>query len=273
MLTLPAIRSKATPPFLKWAGGKRWLTGRTSMQAPDEQGTYFEPFLGSAAMFFHLRPFQSVLSDANKSLIEAYQAIRADHEKVAAHLKKHAAKHSIEYYYIVRAMNCRTEFSRAAQFIYLNRTCWNGLYRVNKNGVFNVPVGTKLKVILDDDDFAGVARMLKRCELSNADFECQIDRAKSGDLIFADPPYTVRHKHNGFIKYNENLFSWEDQVRLKEALLRAKIRGARIALTNADHVSIRNLYEQDFSITELSRYSAISGASGSRGNYPELLIE
>jgi DNA adenine methylase len=264
---------KGTPPFLKWAGGKRWLTTRASIRVPEGNEVYFEPFLGSAAMFFHLRPTKSVLSDANASLIETYQAIQSDYEKVAAQLKKHASRHNADYYYSVRSMECRNEYTRAAQFIYLNRTCWNGLYRVNQKGVFNVPIGTKLKVLLDDDDFSEVARMLNNSELSTADFEKQIDRAKDGDLIFADPPYTVRHKHNGFIKYNENLFSWEDQVRLRDALLRAKKKGARIALTNADHESIRSLYEQDFAITELSRYSAIAGASGSRGNYPELLIE
>lgn len=224
-------------------------------------------------MFFHLRPSSSVLSDTNSTLVETYQAIRTDHERVAGHLLIHASQHSPDYYYKVRAMTCRNEFSRAAQFIYLNRTCWNGLYRVNQQGVFNVPVGTKTKVLLDDDDFENVADALRNCELSTRDFETQIDRAEKGDLVFADPPYTVRHKHNGFIKYNENLFRWEDQVRLRDALARAKGRGVQIMLTNADHESIRTLYETGFSITELSRYSAISGLSSSRGSYPELLIE
>lgn len=272
MTSRPEPRKK-TSPFLKWAGGKRWLTNRVSTSPPDGNGTYFEPFLGSAAMFFHIQPARSVLSDANAALIETYQAIQSDHEKVATYLRGHASKHSPEYYYNVRAMGCRNEYSRAAQFIYLNRTCWNGLYRVNQQGAFNVPIGTKTNVLLDDDDFEGVAHLLKDCELSTSDFEDQIDRASDGDLIFADPPYTVRHKHNGFIKYNENLFRWEDQVRLHGALVRAKERGARVLLTNADHESIRTLYDQDFSITELSRYSAISGASSSRGSYPELLIE
>ena len=264
--------ARAAPPFLKWAGGKRWLTGKTAFLPTSIQGRYIEPFLGSGAVFFRLRPARALLSDVNAALIEVYQAIQADHERVIDYLRVHAAKHNEDYYYQVRQMTCRNEFSRAAQFIYLNRTCWNGLYRVNRQGVFNVPIGTKTKVMLDDDDFADIARALRNSEVVVADFEQQINRAVAGDFIFADPPYTVRHKHNGFIKYNENLFKWEDQVRLRDALLRAKSRGARILLTNADHESVRSLYQSDFALTELSRYSAISGASKSRGSYSELLI-
>lgn len=265
---------KKTPsPFLKWAGGKRWLTNQISILLPASGKKYFEPFLGSGAMFFYSRPEKSVLSDANSSLIETYCAIKNDHQKVVSYLCTHASKHSEDYYYSVRSMECRNEYSRAAQFIYLNRTCWNGLYRVNKQGAFNVPKGSKTKVFLDDDDFGAIALALVNSEISTGDFESQIDKAADGDVIFADPPYTVRHKYNGFIKYNETLFSWEDQVRLRDALLRAKRRGAKILLTNADHESIRTLYERDFSLVEASRYSAISGAAGSRGKYPELLIE
>lgn len=236
-------------------------------------GKYIEPFLGSGAVFFHLRPKSSILSDANEALIESYLAIKSDYKRVADHLRAHATKHSAEYYYKIRAMKCRNEYSRAAQFIYLNRTCWNGLYRVNRQGEFNVPIGTKTKVILDDDDFENISSALQNSEITAADFETQIDRSGAGDFVFADPPYTVRHKHNGFIKYNETLFHWDDQVRLRDALLRAKNRGVRILLTNADHESIRTLFRDDFSISELSRYSAISGVSSSRGSYSELIIE
>lgn len=272
-MTLTDDSHKDSPPFLKWAGGKRWLTTRVAELPQVVTGRYFEPFLGSGAMFFHLKPESAILSDANDALIEVYQAIQADHAKVNAHLRFHASRHSPAYYYAVRSMSCRNEFTRAAQFIYLNRTCWNGLYRVNQKGEFNVPIGTKTKVLLDDDNFEKVANVLRDCELSTNDFESQIDRSIKGDMVFADPPYTVRHKHNGFIKYNENLFSWDDQVRLRDALWRAKRRGVYVMLTNADHESIRTLYADEFSITEMARYSAISGLSSSRGNYPELLIE
>lgn len=258
-------------PFLKWAGGKRWLTRR--VEGIDlAKGTYFEPFLGSAAMFFHWRPRKAVLSDRNEALVGTYQAIKANPSKVVDYLRKHARLHSKEYYYQLRQMRCRNEFSKAAQFIYLNRTCWNGLYRVNRDGIFNVPKGTKTSVLLDEDDFNGVADLLKGSDIFSSDFEEQINKAKSGDMIFADPPYTVRHNFNGFVKYNEVLFSWDDQVRLKDALLRAKGRGAQVLLTNADHESIRSLYSEGFVFDEAARYSAISSTSGTRGKYSELLI-
>jgi len=258
-------------PFLKWAGGKRWLTRRVEGLNLAE-GTYFEPFLGSAAMFFHWRPRKAVLSDRNEALAGTYQAIKANPSKVVDYLRKHARLHSTEYYYRLREMRCRNDFSRAAQFIYLNRTCWNGLYRVNRDGIFNVPKGTKTNVLLDEDDFTSVAELLKGSEIFSSDFEVQIDKAQNGDVIFADPPYTVRHNFNGFVKYNEVLFSWDDQVRLRNALLRAKERGAKVLLTNADHESIRSLYADGFVFNEIARYSAISSTSGSRGKYSELLI-
>jgi DNA adenine methylase len=261
-----------TLPFLKWAGGKRWLTHLFDPLVADFGGTYFEPFVGSAAMFFHCRPGRAVLSDRNQALIEAYQAVREDYARVEELLRLHARKHSTNYYYELRSKRCLNRFTRAAQFIYLNRTCWNGLYRVNKQGAFNVPKGTKSSVLLETDDFASVSRVLRDTELLCSDFEAQVDKADRGDVVFVDPPYTVRHKHNGFLKYNEELFSWDDQVRLRNALLRAKARGARILLTNADHESIRSLYKKGFSIQEVGRYSAISGASDRRGTFPELLI-
>lgn len=259
-------------PFLKWAGGKRWLVGGIEGLLSDEMGTYFEPFLGSAAMYFsHCHP-RAVLSDTNERLIETYAAIKDDYKKVVQALGRHARKHNKDYYYKVRQQKFKNEYTRAAQFIYLNRTCWNGLYRVNLDGVFNVPKGTKDRVLLGDDDFGAIAKKLCAAEIACADFEIQIDRAMESDVVFADPPYTVRHNYNGFVKYNEVLFSWDDQLRLHAALLRAKQRGVRIFLTNANHDSIRALYQADFSIFSVKRYSAISSSSTSRGSYSELLI-
>lgn len=223
-------------------------------------------------MFFHWRPSRAVLSDTNAELIETYEAIRSDYRKVVSHLRGHAAKHSSEYYYYMRSASFRNEYTRAAKFIYLNRTCWNGLYRVNQQGIFNVPKGSKTNVLLDGDDFEAIATLLREAQLVCADFEPQIDAAQKGDVVFADPPYTVRHKHNGFVKYNETLFCWNDQVRLRDALLRAKQRGVNILLTNADHKSIRALYQPPFQFEEMSRFSAISGLSSSRGKYAELLV-
>ncbi|HDS1566378.1 Dam family site-specific DNA-(adenine-N6)-methyltransferase [Stenotrophomonas maltophilia] len=233
-------------------------------------GQYIEPFLGSGAMYFGLRPARAILSDSNKELVDTYRAIAGDWNKVRLRLAEHDRLHCSEYYYRVRASRPTSEAGRAAKFIYLNRTCWNGLYRVNKQGVFNTPIGTKTRAILDSDDFEAVSKLLRFADLEDGDFEAQIDKAGAGDFVFADPPYTVRHQYNGFIKYNEQLFSWADQERLRSALFRAKNRGAVVMCTNADHASVRELYQGDFRIFSLARYSAIAGAGGVRGKYAEI---
>lgn len=157
--------------------------------------------------------------------------------------------------------------------IYLNRTCFNGIYRVNLQGEFNVPRGSKNNVLLDEDDFEATARLLGRAQIRLADFESLIDEAGDGDLIFADPPYTVRHNFNGFVKYNEKLFSWSDQERLACALLRANVRGAKVVCTNADHASIRQLYKDSgFNLVEVCRFSSVSASAGSRRQFEELVI-
>lgn len=259
------------PPFLKWAGGKRWLMPLAGAVRGRPFGTYVEPFLGSGAMYFGLRPTRAILSDRNTELIDTYQAIADDWEAVVEHLRSHDRRHSNDHYYRVRAMRPRTPATRAARFIYLNRTCWNGLYRVNRQGIFNVPIGTKPRALLESDDFRAVATLLENALLVSGDFEPQIDSAGKGDLVFADPPYTVRHQYNGFVKYNEQLFSWADQERLHAALLRAKERGATVICTNAEHASVRQLYRDDFKIFALARYSSIAGLGGTRGNYAEIV--
>lgn len=258
-------------PFLKWAGGKRWLVKNHPDIFPVEYNRYIEPFLGSAAVFFHLKPKQALLSDTNSELINTYISIRDNYAQVEALLNQYQKRHSKEFYYQMRSKRCRTPVTRAAKFLYLNRTCWNGLYRVNLKGQFNVPVGTKTNVILDSDNFEALSKQLQGIELLNQDFEKSIDMAEEGDFIFADPPYTVKHNQNGFVKYNETLFSWEDQLRLKDSLYRAKQRGAIVLLTNADHDSIKSLYLNSES-TPLVRNSVIAGTSSKRGKYSELVI-
>ncbi|MBA5689399.1 DNA adenine methylase [Rugamonas apoptosis] len=274
-MTATAITQASTPshlPFLKWAGGKRWLAEHVLNLIPANFSTYYEPFLGSGAIFFSLQPKAAVLSDLNSELINAYVSIRDDAEKVSTVLRQHHRQHSKDYYYEVRGKVLRAQHTRAAQFIYLNRTCWNGLYRVNLTGNFNVPIGTKTKVILDTDNFPATAELLSRAELYCRDFEETINLAGQNDVIFADPPYTIHHNHNGFIKYNENIFSWQDQIRLRDALVRAAARGAKIIMTNANHESVRSLYEIGFTLSPVSRMSVIAGSSSARKAYEELLI-
>lgn len=261
-------------PFLKWAGGKRWLTDRPELAefVPNAIGRYFEPFLGGAALFFALQPERAVLSDLNGELVSTYQAIRDDWRLVVKHLRNFNRDHTADHYYKIRASSPRSPATRAARFIYLNRVCWNGLYRVNRSGEFNVPLGSKTMVLLEGDDFEAVALRLSHAKLSSCDFADTIRQAGRGDFIFADPPYTVRHNVNGFVKYNEKIFSWNDQIRLRNELRDAKARGARILCTNADHSSIRDLYRVDFEFSRVKRFSSIAGAGGKRGEFAELLI-
>lgn len=260
-------------PFLKWPGGKRWFVSKYAHVFPSRFKTYIEPFLGSGSVFFHLNPKEALLGDSNSDLIVTYSAIRDDFLSVEEVLAQHELNHCLEYYYAQRGTAPRGVFQRAARFIYLNRTCFNGIFRVNLEGTFNVPKGTKDTVIFDDDDFAEVSYTLANAEICIADFEALIDRAGKDDLVFADPPYTVRHNSNAFIKYNEILFSWRDQERLADALARARDRGAQTVITNANHEAVRRLYsDRSFFLQTVSRFSCISGTSESRNQYEELLI-
>jgi len=263
---------KAIAPFLKWAGGKRWFVTRFLSLAPTSFDRYVEPFLGSGAMYFCLQPNNALLSDINEELVGTYKAIRDDWEAVYNQLKIHHSKHSKEHYYLVRRTNVETPHDRAARFLYLNRTCWNGLYRVNLKGIFNVPIGTKQSVIMADDDFEAVAGLLHQAKIISSDFEKVINKTRKGDFLFVDPPYTVKHENNGFIKYNEKLFKWEHQIKLHECLRSAANRGVKVLLTNAAHHSICELYSGDFTIKRVSRHSVIAADSLKRRVSEELVI-
>ncbi|MFS8652085.1 MAG: Dam family site-specific DNA-(adenine-N6)-methyltransferase [Caldibacillus sp.] len=260
-------------PFLKWPGGKRWFISRYSDIFPKKFNLYIEPFLGGGSVYFYLKPESALLGDINEELIITYRAIRDNWVGVKEKLVIHQKNHCKEYYYNMRDIVPNDPVERAARLIYLNRTCFNGIYRVNSNGKFNVPKGTRDSVIFETDDFEGISKLLSSADIRVSDFEPLINEAHRDDLIFADPPYTVRHNQNGFIKYNENLFSWDDQVRLADALWRARKRGAKIILTNANHQSIRDLYtERGFEIMTVSRYSSISADPKRRNKFQELVI-
>jgi DNA adenine methylase len=259
-------------PFLKWAGGKRWLVESPQLRLPVTYGRYIEPFLGSGALFFKLQPDRAILSDLNAELIETYRAIQAGSPDVGTLLKKHQHGHSVAYYYEVRASCPRDNAAKAARFIYLNRTCWNGLYRVNRQNEFNVPIGTKTKVEFGSGELEQIARVLMRATLKCGDFEEVVDLACHGDLLFLDPPYTANHNLNGFLKYNERIFSWSDQLRLKDAAIRAAERGAYVAITNANHSSVRSLFCDRFEYAELERTSVLAGKASARRRTTEALF-
>jgi DNA adenine methylase len=262
-------------PFLKWAGGKRWFIKNYSDLLPkeNEYKKYLEPFLGGGAMFFHLKPQKAILNDVNSELINVYEQMKCNWENINLELVKLNEIHNKELYYQVRNSVPANEIERAIRFIYLNRTCWNGLYRVNKKNEFNVPIGTKDKVILEADNFSLTSKTLKKAKLLSEDFESVIKKGRRDDFIFVDPPYTVKHNKNGFIKYNENLFSWDDQVRLKKSLVKAIDKGVKVLILNANHDSIKDLYYGVGEFKKVTRASVISGNSENRGIYEELVIK
>jgi DNA adenine methylase len=260
-----------TPP-LKWAGGKRWFVQRYRSLVPSDFNTYYEPFFGSGALYFCLQPAAAVLSDLNEELINFYSIIRDERDLFGRYFRAHARSHSYDYYYQVRGSSPRSPAARAARFLYLNRTCWNGLYRVNRDGAFNVPIGTKTEVMLESDNFASLANRLATAELVTADFEESIERAVSGDFVFVDPPYTVAHNKNGFIKYNEKIFSWNDQIRLSKVVKSAVGRGVKVLITNANHESVISLYSE-YGPVVVSRAGVIAGNPESRKSFEEVVIK
>lgn len=265
------MKKERLEPLLKWPGGKRWLAQSVSLLLPKKYRSYYEPFLGSGAVFFYLQPNGGLISDKNAELINLYEIVRDYPHKIRKKMEKHQLLHSKEHYYKVRSMEPKCMIERAVRFLYLNRTCWNGLYRVNRKGHFNVPVGTKQKVVFGYDDFVTMSKRLKNIGLRCSDFEDVIDEAKENDFIFVDPPYTVKHNFNGFIQYNEKIFSWQDQERLHGALERAANRGCFIIVTNADCESVRDLYK-NANYRQVSRKSVIAGVGHKRGIVTEAIF-
>ncbi len=259
-------------PFLKWPGGKRWLVHQYASLFPSRYCRYLEPFLGGGAVFFHLTPLRAILSDTNRDLVNAYQCLRKHARTIDERLSKLQQKHSRALYYRVRA-TCPTDaIEQAVRFLYLNRTCFNGIYRVNLRGDFNVPIGTKDLVAYPENYLQGIANCLRHASIRVADFEETIDKAAAGDFVFVDPPYTVMHNNNNFLKYNANLFSWSDQLRLASTIKRAARRGAAIMVSNADHRSIRELYRDFGNHHRVNRSSILAADSLHRRQTTELVI-
>lgn len=260
--------------FLKWPGGKRWLLKKLPEIFSIQFNNYYEPFLGSGAVFFHLCPKESVLSDVNEELINLFVQMRDHPQELAKQLEAHQKKHSKTYYYEIRDKNYVSSMERAGRFLYLNRTCFNGMYRENKNGKFNVPIGTKDNCIYDIDKFEHYSNALKNAELMTCDFRDTIKKAKSGDLLFVDPPYTIgQAQQNSFIKYNSKLFSWNDQKDLCNEIVAARNRGVIIISTNAYCDELLEMYKKEgFYVQSIEKKSTISGVIDKRRKTTELLI-
>lgn len=254
-----------TTPFLRWAGGKTWLIRYFDQIIGNRQfNNYHEPFLGGGAFFFALQHAREVyLSDMNKELINTYLTVQRNPQKLISKLKKY--ENTMEFYYSIRDKQSKGELTQAARFIYLNQTSFNGLYRVNQAGKYNVPYGYRKNIQLDEDKILAASRVLQNVHIIHCDFAANIDAIQEGDLVFLDPPYTVSHNNNGFIKYNKNLFSIEDQYRLSEYIDEIKERQAFYILTNAAHDTIREIFEKagDKMLT-LKRNSLIGGRNSKR---------
>lgn len=257
-------------PLLKWAGGKRALAKHIVPALSDLTGTYYEPFAGGAAIFFRLAPEKAQLSDINHELIECYQAIRDRPDELAALLR--GMKNSEREYYRVRQLQPGSDLERAARFVYLTTLSFNGIYRQNLRGEFNVPYGHKVsKKLATIEQLNATSLLLRKAKLAVADFQVATHNAVAGDTIYFDPPYTVAHNNNGFVKYNKSIFSWSDQVRLAEHCEQLVAKGCRVVVSNADHTSIRELYPR-FDVRVIHRPSVIAAHSGHRGSITECLF-
>lgn len=261
-------------PFLKWAGGKNWFVERENLRFPKKYNRYIEPFLGGGAVFFYLEPKQAIISDINCELINTYVAVQEDVESVYHNLRIHQRNHCKDYFYEIRNRRTRTLATSAARMIYLNKTCFNGIYRVNKQGRFNVPYGTRDEIFFDYKSIKEASKVLQNAQILRQDFEETINMAQGEDFIFCDPPYAVVNEENRFIGYNADVFSWQDQIRLARALERAKNRNVKIMMTNVEHRDVRALYEnvEGFTLDTVQRWCFISGNASGRKVYQELVV-
>lgn len=266
-------------PFLQWVGGKREMIPQYRSFFPKKFNRYFEPFLGGGAMFFELLPKKSFLNDNNRELFEAYKGVRDFPEMVISILENLKEKHSQELYMHIRELDRKYDlfsdfrnYEIAARAIYLNQTCFNGVYRVNQKGQFNVPIGSSLnRLISDPSTILKASKILKKATLECVDFEEAVKNVRKGDLVFLDPPYYPISKHSDFTRYTKEKFYQEDQERLRDSVVKLSRKGAYIMLANSDCDFIRNLY-RDFKIHTVQSSRSLNCKSDKRGKVSELLI-
>ena len=269
-------------PLLKYVGGKRQLLPeiRKYMAPPGTYGRYFEPFVGGGAVFFDLYTHPDAgpvsrkawLCDSNAELMTTYAGVRDNVDAVIRALREYAELHDTEHYYLVRAQQPKEPHLVAARMIYLNRTCYNGLYRVNKKGGFNVPIGRYTNpTICDEKNLRAVSRVLKSAELVTGDFEQVLSNAIEGDFVYCDPPYPPTSATSDFTSYTANGFNLADHERLVVCARRLKERGVRVLLSNADLPVVRKMYE-GFEMRSVQANRAINSKGGKRGAVGELLI-
>lgn len=258
-------------PFLRWAGGKNWLTKYLPLLIGDlDYNDYHEPFLGGGSVFFNLLPNNPHLSDSNEELINCYIGLRDNSNQVIEQLSKWIV--SEEDYYKIRKLSPTSAPIKSARFIYLNRTSYNGIYRVNKDGHYNVPYGHNDLYKFDFDRLINASNALQNVDIQCLDYLLALDKVKTNDLVFIDPPYTVSKDKNGFIQYNQKLFSIEDQFKLRQAIDRLNSIGAYFILTNAAHEKIAEIFDGIGVRYELNRNSLLGGKNAKRQQIQEYVF-
>lgn len=275
--TAPSPVEDVFRPVLKWAGSKQRLTGEIASRLPAQIETYYEPFVGSAAVFIALavakRFKRAVLSDKNAELVNVYKTLQKHVTPLVRVLEQHRAKHSEEYYYEIRSVppGDLDKVERAARTIYLNQTGFNGLYRVNRAGEFNVPFGRyKNPGICNEPRLRGVARLLKDVEIREADFETASADAGPGDAVYFDPPY-VPLSPTSFVAYHHQAFDDDEHQRLRDAFAALTKRKVRLVLSNSDTPRTRELYKR-WQVDPIQVPRLINSKSDQRGTVGELLV-
>lgn len=268
-------------PFVKWAGGKRQILDKLIKYVPEDFNTYYEPFVGGGALFFELSPKNAVINDSNEELINVFRCIKEEEKltKMCNELNHHEANHSEEYYYKIRNIdrdknkfNRLSDYKRAARTIYLNKACFNGLYRVNSKGEFNVPFGKKLKVNTYEGQNIGIIHAylnFNNIKILSIDFEEAVKDAKEGDFIYFDPPYDS--DTSTFNSYTEDGFSKDEQIRLSNVFKNLSDRGCYVMLSNHNTVLINELYK-DFYIHKITAKRNINSNGKKRGKVEEVII-
>ncbi len=268
-------------PFVKWAGGKRQIVDKLLMYAPDEFNTYYEPFVGGGALLFELSPKKAVINDSNKELINVYNVLRNEEKfkKMCSILNTYEKNNSEEFYYELRnkdrnksSFDRLSDYKRAGRTIYLNKACFNGLYRVNSKNEFNVPFGKKTKVnTYDIGNLITVSNYLTMNDIKilNVDFEDSVKDAQKGDFIYFDPPYDS--ETSIFNSYTEDGFGKEEQRRLAKVYKELSNKGCYVMLSNNNTTLIKELYK-DFNIHIIEAKRSINSNGKKRGKVEEVII-
>lgn len=271
-----------TKPFVKWAGGKTQILSELLENIPKKFNDYYEPFIGGGALFFSLNPTTSYINDINSDLANAYLSFKdlESFENLKNELLKHEKNHSEEYYYQIRDMDREKTYLnspcyvKAARLIYLNKACFNGLYRVNSKGYFNVPSGKKEIVkTFEENNFNQIYEFFnnENIIIKNQDFEEFLSNCKKGDFVYFDPPYDVLEEKNSFVNYNENGFEKKEQIRLAKLFKKLEEKGVLLMLSNHNTEFINELYK-DFNIKIIQARRVINSKKDGRGKIDEVII-